>query len=205
MNKELAYTIELLKRYSNMNIEDKISDLTGLSTAKSNYDSAKANQGIVDIIQNAASILGYDINTMGAEDFNGLAQMINTYRDFSLFGGDKDIYNLFRPNGKKDKELWDAWDSFFKEYRAKILEGYLSITSITLSEAESGQKKAVEDKIIEHFQLFANSNEYAELPEVFQKGLFDLSDSISDFIIQEDWDQGIDFVNQKISEYVNNA
>ena len=148
-----------------MNIEDKISDLTGLSTAKSNYDSAKANQGIVDIIQNAASILGYNINTMEAEDFNGLAQMINTYRDFSLFGGDKDIYNLFRPNGKKDKELWDAWDAFFKKYQARILEGYTEMTTLTLDDAESGQAEAVAAKVNEYLELFANSDEYAKFPK----------------------------------------
>lgn len=205
MNKELAYTIELLKRYSNMNIEDKISDLTGLSTAKSNYDSAKANQRIVDIIQNAASILGYDINTMEAEDFNGLAQMINTYRDFSLFGGDKDIYNLFRPNGKKDKELWDAWDSFFKKYQARILEGYNTMTTLTLDDAEAGQAEAVATKVNEYLELFANSDEYSKLPSAFQEGLSELAGAIADSIIQADWDQGAEFVNQKISDYANNA
>ena len=205
MNGELEELIDLLQRYSKMNIEDKIANITGLANAKSNYDSAKANQSIVGLMQNAASILGYDIDAMNALDFNGLAVQINTFRDGGQGAGVKDIYNLFRPDGKKDQELWDAWDAFFKKYQARILEGYTEMTTLTLDDAESGQAEAVAAKVNEYLELFANSDEYAKLPSAFQKGLSELAGAIADSIIQADWDQGAEFVNQKISEYANNA
>jgi hypothetical protein len=91
MTKSLKENNEEISKYLRYDLEQKIVDLSSLKTGKANIDKAADDELISDLFDQIAKHMGYDIESLTAQQANTIAYLVETYKNKMLFGNDEFI------------------------------------------------------------------------------------------------------------------
>lgn len=195
MNDELERAIGLFEKYSKIDLENKIADTASLDSAIEAFKTASAYQGIPSIIEEVASIWGYDINKMSHQEWSDLGQIISGYFGTDMAGaidlsGGKlsdTLAAMLYPDGNLNKELAAAWNEFFSRFGDDILRGYLNAQIFTTDGALEGIRDDVITRVSDVFSDIMLNPEYKALGDSAKRFLPDMMDFVVDQIMSTDW------------------
>lgn len=175
-------------------------------------NTAASAERIHKLIADSAKAWGFSFEDLNFGDANQLGLLINdAANDASRKKrpyGDKyrALYDLFYPDGKLDKDLYDAWVNWYGDFQYKMLEGINSVSLQTTDSAVENQRKNVEARIQQYIGWMSTFSDYQALGDSVKSSFGDyLSETIMNQITEEDLSGPAEVLESKIRALAESA
>ena len=195
MNTELERNLDLFRQYSQFSLKDIISDTKSLGAALQDWEDAMKKPDFYRIFSIVSQENGIDIREIKNKDANRLVGDINSIIDqYDInqvpLDWQKKIYEYFYPNGKRNEEVFSAWNLFLSDFKNNLVAGIHSLEISTADAAATKVENELAKKTSYVIENILYGKDFASLPEKIKSNVYNLTKEIIAGIDEADWYQG---------------